>query len=173
MKRLACTLGVLLVSTACGDDSGGGTVDAPRPPDGSGGTIDAPGSTIDAPISNVDGLPTPADGGMGTPCGGDLCTADVEECCVQMMGMTTEFNCIPAGDPCNGGTVTGCDGPEDCGGGHCCGAPTGGAGSQCSTDPCEAVELCHAPTDCSEAGANCCALPIGTGYCSMETCPTF
>jgi hypothetical protein len=82
------------------------------------------------------------------------CDEVTQECCLSGEGGQS---CIALEEPSAcGGTVFGCDGPEDCNmesGETCCGM---GDGAHCEMVA-ECVQVvCHEDTDCGEEGAKCC-----------------
>ena len=57
----------------------------------------------------------------GIACGATVCEVGTQACCARFMpGLGHDYRCIPRGDPCSGGGVANCDGPEDCSGGEIC-----------------------------------------------------
>lgn len=177
MRKLYCVVCVLTIALAgCDDSSGGpdagggitimrdsGSGPAPGTDGGGGITFDAGGLTL----TDGGGTTTPPDTppGMGSiDCMGMTCDGATQQCCVNVTGMSATGECVARTDTC-AGTPVDCDGPEDCGGDPCCLSFAGGGGSAaCTPGGCGggggfgSLELCHAPTDCTDTSQMCCPI---------------
>lgn len=128
--------------------------------------VDAAPAGIDA---GVDAAPGPDAAEYGVRCGEamDLCTPGTSQgCCEHPDG---GVGCEPSDGLCLG-TLTSCDGPEDCDnpGDVCCDF---GFGPSC-TEPsnCDPEQggttVCHGDGDCPSATPSCC-----DGRCAATACP--
>jgi len=149
MRRLA-PIALVLALAACGDRGGG-----PAEIDGAPAAIDA--ASIDAAPA-VDAGPAPDAPELGVYCGPEavLCTPDTSQGCCEEKGL--DPRCEPNGGLCLG-TLTSCDGREDCPVGDiCCDygfGPGCGANNDCTADL-GGTPVCHTSADCIPATPNCC-----------------
>jgi hypothetical protein len=153
-----------------------GATDVADAADAGGPAEDAhgPDGELDAGNDDGDDGATPV---LGVVCGAETCSHGLGCCFTSRDGPE---HCAARSD-CplmNAGGFLGCDGPEDCSGGACCGsaAPGGGGFStNCASDPtCPGnFTACHpgfghcaTAAGCQRAGNNC--LPIDTcgGVCN-------
>src|SRR5579859_7367255 len=167
-SRMPRVLGLLALAACSSPSFRGADAGMSHPIDGASPTGDT--GSHDGAGQDGAGPVMPEGGRPSTPgmieCGGQICSAPVEFCCLRFSGS----GCVTAGTTCVGAPIA-CKESGDCIDGQlCCGSTsvTNPSTFCATTCPLGSSQLCRTNAECAPSGTTC--EPIACRSFNLETC---